>query len=364
MTSIVVIDDDRLMRERVISTLEIKGYRAVGAADGEAGVMLIRDYVPDLVLCDVNMPCMDGYSVLQYVRYDAGMADIPFIFLTARDKRDDMRRGMSLGADDYLPKPFTTDELLAAVQAQLDKREALKQKYEQTIHLLRKNIIYALPHELRTPLSGSLGYAELLRMDADSLGPDEVRDLATRIVNHNRRLHRVLENFLIYAQIEVLAADPERLQQLRNFITPQAGTVVAARAMEIAQMYERENDLVLETDDVALLIADDNLDKIALELVDNAFKFSPPGSPVAVRTARDDDVFIIVVRDRGRGMASEQIASIGAYMQFDRVLYEQQGLGMGLIIAKRLIELHDGQLAIHSEPQHGTEVRVSIPLYP
>lgn len=364
MTSIVVIDDDHLMRERVISTLEIKGYRALGAPDGEAGVMLIRDCAPDLVLCDVNMPAMDGYSVLEHVRYDAGMADIPFIFLTARDRRDDMRRGMSLGADDYLPKPFTTEELLSAVQTQLKKRETLRQKYEQTINVLRKNIIYALPHELRTPLSGSLGFAEVLRMDADTLSPDEVRDLATRIVTQNRRLHRVLENFLIYAQIEVLAADPERLEQIRNFITPKAGMVVAERAMQIAQAHEREDDLVLETDDVALLIADDNLDKIALELVDNAFKFSPPGNPVMVRAGRDGDVFIIVVRDRGRGMSPEQIASVGAYMQFDRVLYEQQGLGLGLIIAKRLIELHGGHLTLHSEPHRGTEARVSIPLYP
>lgn len=363
MTSIVVIDDDRFMRESVINVLEIKGYEAVGASDGEAGVALILDRRPDLVLCDVNMPALDGYDVLGRVRYDADTADIPFIFLTGRDERADVRKGMALGADDYLPKPFTADELLTVVATQLEKRHVITQKYEDTITLLRQNIVYALPHELRTPLSGSLGFAEILRMDADKLSPDEVRDIAARIVNHNKRLHRVLENFLIYAQLEVLAADPERLIQMRGFVTDDASTVIVSRARSRAASVEREDDLMVCVEDVSLPMADDNLDKIVTELVDNAFKFSEPGSPVEVRGDYDGASYLITVRDQGRGMSARQIASVGAYMQFDRVLYEQQGLGLGLIIAKRLVELHGGQCAIYSELDRGTEVRVSIPLH-
>jgi DNA-binding response OmpR family regulator len=362
MTSIVVIDDDRFMRESVIDVLEIKGYKVIGASDGAAGVTLIMDNKPDLVLCDVNMPTMDGFVVLEQMRYDEKTADIPFIFLTARGERDDMRRGMALGADDYLPKPFTAEELLTAVQTQLDKRNVIAQKYEDTIAKLRNNIVYALPHELRTPLAGSLGYAEVLCMDAETMQPDEVRDIASHIVRNNQRLHHVLENYLIYAQLEVLAADPQRVEQLRDYSTPDAGMVITIRAQAKALDFKRTDDLQLDVEDVQLSLAEDNLDKIIAELVDNAFKFSTAGTPVTVHATCDKDSYVIRVSDQGRGMSPQQIASIGAYMQFDRRVFEQQGLGLGLIICKRLAELHASIFTIRSEPDCGTEVQVRIPL--
>lgn len=363
MTRILVIDDDALARERVITTLNLKGYQAVGAQDGATGLVYLREHIPDLVLCDVNMPEMDGYAVLEHLREDARTVDLPFIFMTARDARDDMRQGMTLGADDYLTKPFTNEELLEAVTTQLNKHRTVTQKYEDTIELLRKNIVYALPHEVRTPLAGSIGFAEVLHMDADKLDPDQLRDIATRIIRHNRRIHRVLENFLVYAQIEVVSSDPEQLELVRNHITPHVGDVIEVEARGRAGVYERDDDLRLEVDDLALRIAEDDLIKITSELVDNAFKFSAPGTLVEVYGMRDGDMYIINVRDRGRGMTPDQVASVGAYMQFERVLYEQQGLGLGLVIAKRLAELHDGRMTIHSEPNVGTEVRIAIRMY-
>lgn len=363
MARIVVIDDDVLSLERVTATLRLKGFAVDSATRGAAGIALAQDNPPDLVLCDVNMPGLSGYDVLHKLRGDPRTTDVPFVFLTGLSEREDMRRGMTLGADDYLPKPFSTDELLQAVYTQLEKRRAIVQKYQDTINLLRRNIIYALPHELRTPLTGSLGFAEVLQLDADTLSPADIREIAGHIIKHNRRLHRVLENFLVYAQIEVLASDAQQIQQLRSHITPQVGTVIAQVARQKAADWGREPDLVLDIAEIALRIADEDLRKIISELVDNAFKFSQPGAMVAISTARDRDSYIVRVIDQGRGMTSEQIAGIGAYMQFDRLIYEQQGLGLGLIIARRLVELHGGQFAIHAEQGRGTEVRILFPIY-
>ncbi|HML21638.1 MAG TPA: hybrid sensor histidine kinase/response regulator [Aggregatilinea sp.] len=363
MTAIVVIDDDPLGRERVVTTLRYQGYQAASACDGTGGIQLVRDLTPDLVLCDINMPDMDGYSVLKQLRSNACTADIPLVFLTGCADRDDMRRGMELGADDYLTKPFTNNELVASVQTQLEKRRAITEKYESTIKLLRKNIIYALPHELRTPITGCLGYAELLREDAETCTPDDVRLMASHIVTNTLRLHHVLENFLVYAQIEVLAADAAQLAHLRNHITGHIGQVVEARAWEIADKHRRRADLAINVQDFAAQIAEQDLSKIITELVDNAFKFSRPNMPVSVRVWHDHKSFHIEVADQGRGMSPEQITSVGAYMQFDRVLFEQQGLGLGLIIAKRLVEIHGGHFAIQSDPEKGTRVRLSFELY-
>lgn len=363
MASIVLIDDDTMLREWVSTTLRYKGYNVACAPDGRAGIELVHDFLPDLVLCDVNMPVMDGHAVLRSVRQDPRTAGISFVFMTARSERDDMRRGMELGADDYLTKPFTPEEVVAAVITQLEKRRTIAEKYETTINLLRKNIVYALPHELRTPLTGSMGYAELLQLDADKYTPEQVRDLAGHIIRNNERLHRVLENFIVYAQIEVLAADPQQLERLRNHVTSHVGQVITARATKVAERHGRQDDLEIDVHDFAARIADDDLSKIIDELVDNAFKFSKQGSPVKVRCRRAAEHFYIAIVDQGRGMSPEQIALIGAYMQFDRVLYEQQGLGLGLIIAKRLTELHRGHLTVRSEIRAGTLMRLDFPIY-
>jgi two-component system, sensor histidine kinase and response regulator len=109
-------------------------------------------------------------------------------------------------------------------------------------------------------------------------------------------------------------------------------------------------------------ISELKLKKIVEELVSNACKFSVPGQPVRVVSFSNQDAYTLFVIDQGRGMASDQIANLGAYMQFERKIYEQQGSGLGLVIAKRLVELHNGQLAIESLPGKQTTVRVTLPL--
>ena len=113
--TIVVIEDQDEVRENLMETLELEGYEVVGAADGHAGIRAVRERLPHLVLCDVMMPRLDGYGVLKLLRDDAATRHIPLIFLTARAEREDLRRGMNLGAADYITKPFFQDELLNVV---------------------------------------------------------------------------------------------------------------------------------------------------------------------------------------------------------------------------------------------------------
>jgi two-component system, sensor histidine kinase and response regulator len=115
-------------------------------------------------------------------------------------------------------------------------------------------------------------------------------------------------------------------------------------------------------DAAPLPIAPDKLQKIIAELVDNAFKFSRPGDPVGVASFRDETTFTISITDHGRGMAPDQIARIGAHMQFERKFFEQQGSGLGLVIAKRLTELHGGAFNIDSVPEQRTTVHLSFPV--
>jgi DNA-binding NarL/FixJ family response regulator len=125
MYSILIIEDDPSYRSMMESFLQLEGFEVRTASDGQSGLSLVREKRPDLVLCDIMMPGMDGHSVMETMKSEDGIADIPFIFVTALGDRADVRRGMSAGADDYLTKPFSADELLAAITGRIRHHEVV-----------------------------------------------------------------------------------------------------------------------------------------------------------------------------------------------------------------------------------------------
>jgi two-component system sensor histidine kinase/response regulator len=362
MSKILVIEDEPAILENVVETLQLEGFEVWGAANGKAGVDAAREYHPDLIICDIMMPELNGYGVLLALRSQPTTEHIPFMFLTAKAEREDMRKGMELGADDYLMKPFTTTELLAAVEARLQRHTTIKKGVEQKMENLRENITMALPHELRTPLTSIIGYSEMLLMDFDAMAAEQALSMVDTIYKSGMRLWRVAENYLVYAQLELLATDPSRQEATRVGQSVYAMEIIPYAAAKKAEQHARDEDMRVDVSDVAIAISSESLGKIVEELVDNAFKFSQPGKAVSVVGREKDGQYLLTVSDFGRGMTPEQVESIGAYMQFERALHEQQGLGLGLVIAQRLTELYDGKLDIRSAVDQGTTVSVSLPL--
>lgn len=363
MKKILVIDDEEWLREMIQLALNQKGYEVIEAENGSVGIEKARQALPDLVLCDVNMQKMNGYATLSSLRGEASTSDIPFILMTGAADNAGMRQGMELGADDYLPKPFTIEALYAAVEARLKKSQALRDAAEKKLSDLRDNLSMMLPHELRTPLNGILAYGEILSSDSATLQPAEIAEMGQVISDSGRRLERLIENFLIYSQIELMGGDPLRTSALRKKQTQSPKKIIEARAAHQAQMVGRMADLAMELADQPISISEEYLTKIVDELVHNAFKFSKAGTAVKVLLASaEPEVLSMTIRDNGRGLETEHIRKVGAYMQFERKQQEQQGLGLGLIIAKRLTELHGGSLVIQSEMGKGTTVLIKLPL--
>src|SRR3954470_17633827 len=211
MKKILVIDDEEWLREMVHLALTQKGFEVIEAENGEKGIEVARTEVPDLILCDVNMDKVDGYLTLSSLRSEPVTASIPFILMTGLADQAGMRHGMELGADDYLPKPFTIEALYAAVDARLKKAKTVREEAERKLADLRDNISMMLPHELRTPLNGILAYGEILAADAATLPKEEIAEMGQVIYSSGRRLERLVENFLIYAQIELLTTDPQKI---------------------------------------------------------------------------------------------------------------------------------------------------------
>jgi class 3 adenylate cyclase/tRNA A-37 threonylcarbamoyl transferase component Bud32 len=161
---VLVIEDEPSIRNNIMLMLKVERYAATGAENGRVGLELARRDPPDLILCDVMMPEMDGFAVLEALRAEPRFAEIPFIFLTALDDRSSTRRGMNLGADDYLPKPFTRNELMEAVNSRLKKFENLTQAL--TARLVPQQDL--LTQKFRERISGG-GGAALEEVDAGNL---------------------------------------------------------------------------------------------------------------------------------------------------------------------------------------------------
>lgn len=362
MIKVLIIEDEAPLLDALVQMLRLEGFDAFGAPHGVAGVQLAREQLPDLIISDIMMPELDGYGVLLKLQDDPDTRLIPFIFLTGKDKREHQRYGMELGADDYITKPFKREELLTAIQARLGVKHSQQADHEQEIEDLRQSLLLALPHELRTPLTGLVGYAELLMADSETLSPVQITHMAEMLHSAGQRLKRQIENFLLYAQLDMAQFDQQTLAQHRTQCITAPGDVVCVTSEEIATMYTRDADLSLETDNTPVQIGETRLEKIIVELVDNALKFSKAGTPIHITAGTQNTHYTITIDDQGRGMTSDQIRRTGAYMQFERRLHEQQGTGLGLALASRLTELAGGNLIIHSTKNEGTRVVVELPL--
>ena len=363
MPKILVIDDEDLFRQATACALQRKGYETHEAADGAAGADLARRLVPDVIVCDINMQRMDGYAVLEALRREPATATIPFILMTGMGDVETMRRGMNLGADDYLAKPFTAAQLYSAVEARLKKNQALRENAERKLADLRTNLSLALPHEMITPLNGIFGLAQILSTDAESLTPAEVAEYGSNILESAERLHRTVQNFLLYGQLEMQASDPSSIATMRSKQADGLRAIIECRARHHAARFARPSDLQLEVVDGSVAVAQALVTKLLDELVENAFKFSAAGRPVRVAGALADGHYTLTVTDQGAGMDPAQVAQIGAYTQFNRKEKEQQGTGLGLTLARRITELHGGQFTLQSQRGTGTAVSVQLPEY-
>jgi len=365
MSKILVIEDEDYVRNNVLELLEAEHFEVVTAANGVLGVQVAKEQIPDLIICDVMMPQLGGHEVLETLRRDPKTELIPFIFLTAKADKTDIRKAMEEGADDYLTKPFTRAELLGAVHTRLEKQGVIIKHSQQKLDTLRSGIAYALPHEMLTPLTSILGFSQTIILQYNSLKRPKILEMVERIHDSGERLHRVIQNFLLYAELELTATNPEKIKILRSHHAHSAKRVITTVASQKARQFKREIDLTLATEDSSIGISEINFTKMVDELVDNAFKHSPVGTPVHITSGVKDGQFMLSITNQGRGMTAEQIANLGAYVQFERRVHEQQGSGLGLVIAIRLAELHAGNLTIESiatdVTNKETVVRVTLP---
>ncbi|HEX3798818.1 MAG TPA: response regulator [Verrucomicrobiae bacterium] len=194
MPNILVIDDTNDIRSVVVETLHNFGFATREATDGETGLQLALAQPPDLIICDVRMPGMDGYRTLAAIREHPVLASTPFIFLTAAMDRHDFRRGMSSGADDYLTKPFAPEELLEAVTIRLARQSELKSEMYKRADKLRTDVVHLLTQEITGPLDGIMGLTAAMIREYSALPPETVLAHARHINESVTRLTQLTKS--------------------------------------------------------------------------------------------------------------------------------------------------------------------------
>ncbi len=361
---IQVIEDEENIRENIQELLEAKGYKVHTSSNGKQGVLDAIEYRPHLIICDVMMPKMDGYKVLEYVRKTSIIQNTPFIFLTARVDKTDIRQGMELGADDYLTKPFTYKELQKSIEARLKRHEKLMGEYATLKHELDTTVFASYYHEFNTPLHGILGGLNLLINAKNSFSEAQSHELTKSILKSGLRLNHSLANLMLYEEIKRAEVYTELQSMFINGFSKSVWVqkVKAELATMSKEIYNRTNDLEIDLMPCAVHFHPEYLQRILLELADNALKFSKPGDKVLIKGTAVGEDYIIQVEDNGRGFELASLDDITAFRQYNRRRYEQQGLGIGLYLVKRLVGFASGELQINGKQDQGTKVTITIPL--
>jgi two-component system sensor histidine kinase/response regulator len=354
MKKILVIEDEQDIRADILKILKYEGFEAIGAENGRIGVQLAKEHLPDLIICDIMMPELNGYHVLAEIRSQPATATIPFIFLTAMATSENLREGMRLGADDYLPKPFTITELMATIQSRLERHAALSKQLEE-LHL---TLGVGMPTEMRNALTGIIGFAEFLTKPDMLPGLGEIAEIGKVIYQSGLALQRIVENYLIYVELKLLEYKPKNTS---DWLTPEeidTEHFLAFFSKYKAKEANRSQDLRLHLADAKIAGSTKSFQKIVIELLDNALKFSKPGQSVRVESIADTHHFLLKIIDQGHGMSQEQIARVYGVTQQEEDFDVTPDLGMGLLIVRLLAKLQGGDLNIESTLNQGTTVTV------
>ncbi|QDK82755.1 hybrid sensor histidine kinase/response regulator [Spirosoma sp. KCTC 42546] len=360
-TQILLIEDDVQIRENIEELLMLQGFQVETATNGREGISQAMLKPPDLILCDIMMPEVDGYQVLEVVRNNRSIATVPFIFLTAKSDLADMRRGMDLGADDYLTKPFTLENLLRTIASRLQREALRKADLTTRLEKYRHTLASVTAHEYNTALAGIIGFSSLLIDDFQQFNSEETVSMVTMIKLSGLRLKRSLDNIQLMDVLQQV--DPFHIDY--NYFSTGCATITAALAdtymLAVEHRQDREIAYQLDVESAPLQISEENL-KICLgELLDNAVKFSGSTQTVRLVGKPDGTDYCFTFTNKGQPFKEEYCDQIAPYKQFDRNKYEQQGFGLGLSIVKRILELNHGRLTIESPSEGETTVSMWIP---
>ena len=353
---ILLVDDELNIRETTTEFLNYKNYEVKSASNGQEALDIIDYWIPDLILCDIMMPIMDGTKFHEIIKENESLIAIPFIFMTAKKENNLMKKCMLNGADYFISKPFKTKELLNIVETKIDRFQKIK-SLNNNIYVGEKKYLL---HEINTPLNGILSSIDLLLENVNDLEKEDRKTFYNAIKISGERLNRTMQNLILYESLknnELTFSENEKCEILNVFWKTKEKILTTYK--------NQEKRITFEIDKSNLKISEKNLDFILFELIDNALKFSPANTIIIISGEKYNDThYELIIRDFGIGFSPNELETINAAQQFNRDEREQQGLGLGLYLSKTLIEKTKGDFNIISNENKGTKISLLLPLAP
>jgi len=366
-STILIVDDEPALRLGLAAKIKRQGHNVVTAADGSEGMQKAKDVLPDLILSDVMMPPPNGFEMRKLMSEDPQLASIPFIFLTARSAVDDRVTSIRDGADDYITKPFVTDELLARIEAVLRRvktaqargREEMREIARRDMDKLKQEILQNFHHEMRTPLTNIVMPLELIVNNKFDDPEEQVRFLRIALSNADR-LESLVTDFVLLTNI-----DHGNLNGIRQTID--VNNHILSPVRKRLERYQSKNIQFIP--DITLLGAVTaprrEFTHALVHLLDNALKFSPDGGQVKLMVeSAEDGSAAITVHDEGEGIPTELREKVfERYYQIDQGdSRKYEGLGVGLTIAQAVFAHIGGKVSI-LDSECGCCVQALLPGY-
>ncbi len=380
--SILVVDDTIQNLRLLTDILSRQGYEVRPARSGEFALKSARAEKPDLILLDIMMPGISGYEACEHLKADEQTRDIPVIFISALDSTLDKVRAFSLGAVDYITKPFQTEEVLARVQthlslkftraeleaqnAKLQQEIAMRRRVEaklrqQTEELKARNeeldaFAHTVAHNLNGTLSSMIGFAELLEFESDQLEENERRRSIAGISNSGRKMSRIINNLLMLAQLrksEVILHPVDMEDTVSDGI---------ARMKSMIDEFQAEIHLP-DTWHRSLGYAP-WIEEVWVNYSSNAIKYGGSPPVLTLGSSRLEDGRIrFWIKDNGTGLEEKEIDRL--FTPFTRLnQIDVKGYGLGLSIVKRIVTRMKGEVGAESEVGGGSTFSFTLPGLP
>lgn len=354
----VLIVDDVLPNVQIAKAiLQMDGYEVATAESGPEALKHLRQNHVDLILLDIMMPDMDGFEVARVIKEMPGSADVPIIYLTARNDEESITQGFELGAVDYITKPFRGAELRMRVRTHLNLR--LIQRRLQEANASKDKFFSIIAHDLRSPFTALVGMSQYLATGIDKLDAETAKEFLQGMHTSSKNAFNLLENLLEWSRIQTgrMPIEPGEIDVAElvreNLVLFEVN--IAKKQLNI------ENNL----QQVEPAYADENsINAVVRNLLSNAIKFTPDEGRIAIHSNRTESEVVFTVQDSGPGIEPEVLPTLFRIdvRHTQTGTHRERGTGLGLVLCKEFVEKNGGQISAESEPGQGSMFMFSLPL--
>lgn len=355
---ILVIDDEVNVAKMLHMNLVAEDYQVMTAFDGVDGLLQIQTDPPDLIICDVMMPRMDGLELCNHIRGDTATDAIPFIFLTARTEKLETLEGFQMGADDYITKPFDMDMLVAKVHAIFTRLDRVREKDQDlfkdtSLDLNRLSALgilsASIAHEIRNQLTSVVSSAEMIRFTEDGESKEEYAGV---VVQQIERINKTVSSMLNFAKGQKTSPEPHTLHQ------------IVEEAIGLTRPQIMTEDVIVTTDvpeSLPMIFVDrPQICQVIVNLIINATQAVSKHGRIEIHATLEGQQVSLQISDNGSGISDDMQKTI--FEPFITTKKESGGIGLGLYICKDIIEAHGGHILIHSQPGQGTRFTIQLPV--